>query len=93
MAAATSLAKLIQDAQQQVALQSVSLEESGGSPKKAAALRRTKILHSEEEKKCPSGEPLSHRQHVARPVYHLSVWRTHQKNARRLGRHAQIATQ
>ena len=58
MAAAKALAKLIQDAQQQVALQSVSLAESGGSPKKAASLRQKKILHSEEEKKCPSGELL-----------------------------------
>ena len=59
MAAAKALAKLIQDAQQQVALQSVSLAESGGSPRKAASLRQTKILHSEEEKKCPSKHPSS----------------------------------
>ena len=56
MAAAQALAKLIQDAQQQVALQSVALAESGGNPRKAAALRQAKALHSEEEKQCPSGE-------------------------------------
>ena len=58
MAASKALAKLIQDAQQQVALQAVSLAESGGSPRKAASLRQTKILHSTEEKKCISGEYL-----------------------------------
>ena len=65
MAAAKSLAKLIQDSQQQVALQSVSLAESGGSPRKAASLRRTKVLHSE-EKKCPSGESLPVRRVIVR---------------------------
>ena len=57
MASARALANLIQDAQQQVALQAVSLVESGGSPRKAASLRQTKILHSKEERKCTSGEP------------------------------------
>lgn len=56
MAAAQALATLIQDAQHQVALQSVALAESGGSPKKAAALRKAKALHSATETGCPSGE-------------------------------------
>ena len=56
MAAAQALATLIQDAQHQVALQSVALAESGGSPRKAAALRKAKALHSVTETGCPSGE-------------------------------------
>ena len=88
MAAATSLAKLIQDAQQQVALQSVSLVESGGSPKKAAALRRTKILHSEEEKKCPSGEPASDMPAHCKAYQRHFLWSSHLKSARAEATHA-----
>ncbi len=85
MAAATSLAKLIQDAQQQVAVQSVSLAESGGSPRKAASLRRTKILHSEEEKKCPSGWPLSHTPARSKAFYNSLMYSGHMKTLRASG--------
>ena len=77
MAAAKSLAKLIQDSQQQVALQSISLVASGGSPKKAASLRRTKVLHRE-DKECPSGGSLPVRQVTVRGLINpLLLWRPH----------------
>jgi hypothetical protein len=78
LAAAKALAKLIQDAQQQVALQSVSLAESGGSPRKAASLRQTKILHSEEKKTCPSGELFLTFQIKARAATRYYAWITQQ---------------